>query len=106
MAEKTVDWRFDVPPELSGVLVRKEFEVTPNDDDERLAEFVEVVDESLDDSDANYDLTVDNLEAPGSITVVSQRINTLDDGTQLADLVIDIEDVFGASKYFVKYVKV
>lgn len=47
----------------------------------------------------------DELDVPGTFFIVSQLIRTAPDGSQVVDVVIDVEEVEGAIKYEVRITK-
>lgn len=111
MAEpREIDRRFDVPPQLRWTLQRRDQVTT-----DPLVQQAESVDDSFDasvelisddyDSEFDEDPVDDQLSFPSYINIISQTVNTMPDGTQLVDVVIDIEDIPGADKYEVKIVK-
>lgn len=47
----------------------------------------------------------DELGVPGTFEVISQTLRTAPDGTQVVDVVVDVEDIEGAVKYEVRITK-
>lgn len=47
----------------------------------------------------------DELDVPGTFEIVSQTVRTGPDGSQVVDIVIDVEEVEGAVKYEVRITK-
>lgn len=68
------------------------------------AEDIDVQEDTPEDDDSilDEDAIDDELGVPGSFTIVSQSTRTLPDGTQLVDIVIDVEEVEGAENYQVR----
>lgn len=60
---------------------------------------------SDEDSDLNEDVEDGVLEVPGSFDIVSQTVRTGPDGSQVVDIVIDVEDVDGALNYEIRMTK-
>lgn len=54
---------------------------------------------SDDDSEINEDESGDVLDPPGTFEIISQTVRTAPDGTQVVDVVIDVEEVEGATDY-------
>lgn len=44
------------------------------------------------------------ISAPENLTVISQTIRVLPDGTSVVDVVLDVEEVLGASRYEVRFI--
>lgn len=55
-----------------------------------------------DDSELEEDEVGDELDVPGSFEIVSQTVKTGPDGSQVVDVVIEVEEVPGAVKYEVR----
>lgn len=68
------------------------------------AEDIDIQEDSASDDDSmlDEDSIDDELEVPGGFTIVGQTTRTLPDGTQLVDIVIDVEEVEGAENYQVR----
>lgn len=68
---------------------------------------INIQDETLDDEDSQIDEDEagDILDVPGTYVIVSQTVRTAPDGTQVVDVVIDVEEVEGAEKYEVRITK-
>lgn len=58
-----------------------------------------------DDSELDEDEVGDELGVPGTFEIVEQTVRTAPDGTQVVDIVIDVEEVEGAVKYEVRIAK-
>lgn len=60
--------------------------------------------ETLDDEGSELDENASNdiLEPPGSFEILSQTVRTGPDGTQVIDIVIEVEDMPGATDYDVR----
>lgn len=107
MAEIWTDFdpNLDLPIELVNVkIVRKpDVESTVGDTDAE----IDIQSETLDDDDSiiDEDEPADNLDVPGSFAIISQTIHTGADGTQVVDVVIDVEEVSGAISYDVRISK-
>lgn len=63
--------------------------------------------ETLDDdeSELDEDEVGDELDVPGTFEIVEQIVRTAPDGTQVVDIIIDVEEVEGAVKYEVRITK-
>lgn len=57
------------------------------------------------ESELNEEEIGDELDVPGTFVIVSQTIRTAPDGTQVVDVVAEVEDVEGAVKYEVRITK-
>lgn len=68
---------------------------------------INIQDETLsdEDSDINEESNDDVLAVPSTFDIVSQTVRTGPDGSQVVDIVIDIEDVDGAINYEVRITK-
>lgn len=68
---------------------------------------IDVQSETYDDDSSQQDDEdpADTLDTPSSFTIVSQQIRTGLDGTQVVDIVIEVEDVPGANSYNVRVSK-
>jgi hypothetical protein len=58
-----------------------------------------------DDSQLDEDESSDELDVPGTFVIISQTVRTAPDGSQVVDVVIDVEEVEGAEKYEVRITK-
>jgi hypothetical protein len=58
-----------------------------------------------DDSELDEDYVEDELGVPGVFTIVSQTVRTAPDGTQVIDVVVDVEDIDGAESYELRVTK-
>ena len=58
-----------------------------------------------DESQLDEDDNDEELQVPGTFEIVSQTVRTSPDGSQVIDVVIDVEDVDGAVKYEVRITK-
>lgn len=67
---------------------------------------IDIQEETLsdDDSQLDEDEVGDELDVPGSFTIISQTVRTAPDGNQVIDIVIDVEEVDGAVKYEIRIV--
>lgn len=81
-------------------------------DDERNTSSLDVLPEDedffplTDDDDSNEDLEgEDFLEVPNELVILSQTVRTAPDGTQIVDVVIDVEETSGAADYQVRVTK-
>ena len=63
-------------------------------------------DDGDDDFDGDSGGDEDEPEAPLGIEIVSQTLRTLPDGTQVVDVVVELEDFDGVTDYNVRKVKV
>jgi hypothetical protein len=100
-----LDPNLDLPPDLKNVTFTK-----PTNDEVISGEVgaeIDVQIETLDDDSSiiNEDEPADNLDIPGSFSIVSQTIKTGADGRQVVDVVIDVEEVPGATNYNVRVTK-
>jgi hypothetical protein len=68
---------------------------------------IDIQDDTLNDDDSLLDEDSDDeeLAVPGTYVIVSQTVRTAPDGTQVVDVVIDVEEVDGAEKYEVRITK-
>jgi|SRR6478609_20028 len=68
---------------------------------------IDIQDETLNDDDSLLDEDSDDteLEVPGTYVILSQTVRTAPDGTQVVDVVIDVEEIEGAEKYEVRITK-
>lgn len=57
------------------------------------------------DSELDEEYVGDELDVPGTFEIVSQTVRTGPDGSQVVDIVIDVEEVEGAVKYEVRVTK-
>lgn len=93
------------PPDLKGVTIKEEDTaytpdvVDPNSDPE------EGDDSLVDDSPLDEDDAHDILDPPSDFSIISQTIRTGLDGTQVVDVVIEVEDVEAAMDYEVRITK-
>lgn len=73
---------------------------TPNAD-------IDIQTETLSDeeSELNEDYIEDELAVPGTFEIISQTVRTAPDGSQVIDVVIEVEEVDGAVKYEVRITK-
>ena len=69
----------------------------PSDDFDLDVQLESYEDEASDEPDE--DVPNDILEPPGSFEIVSQTVRTAPDGRQVVDIVIEVEDMPGASDY-------
>ena len=94
------DPNLDLPEDIKnttvGTLSDVESDLPDNGDSD-----INVQDETYDDddSDINQDEVGDLLDPPSSFTVISQTVRTGNDGTQVVDVVIDVEDIAEAIDY-------
>lgn len=68
---------------------------------------IDVQSETLDDDDSaiDEDESGDGLDVPGTFEIISQTVRTAPDGSQVIDIVIDVEEVENAVKYEVRITK-
>lgn len=68
---------------------------------------IDVQEDTLNDDDSQIDEDEidDELGVPGTFSIISQTVRTAPDGTQVVDIVIDVEEVEGAVKYEVRITK-
>jgi hypothetical protein len=59
-----------------------------------------------DDTDDDDDLDEDGLGVPDGFTIVDQQVRTASDGSQVVDVIIEIDDIDGALNYEVRLTKV
>lgn len=57
------------------------------------------------ESELNEEEVGDELAVPGTFEIISQTVRTAPDGSQVVDIVIDVEEVEGAVKYEVRITK-
>ena len=57
------------------------------------------------ESELDEEFVGDELDVPGTFEIVSQTVRTGPDGSQVVDIVIDVEEVEGAVKYEVRVTK-
>lgn len=57
------------------------------------------------DSELDEEFVGDELDVPGTFEIISQTVRTGPDGSQVVDIVIDVEEVEGAVKYEVRITK-
>lgn len=57
------------------------------------------------DSELDEESVEDELDVPGSFEVITQTVRTAPDGSQVVDIVIEVEEVEGAVKYEVRVTK-
>lgn len=60
--------------------------------------------EVVDEGDEGYN--GGGVETPEILGIVSQTIRTKDDGSQVVDVIVEVEDIPGVSKYEVRVAKV
>lgn len=58
-----------------------------------------------DGSDLGEDEVGDQLDVPGTFEIISQTVRIGPDGSQVVDVIIDVEEVQGAVKYEVRMSK-
>lgn len=106
-----VDPNFPLPDELQFavyaedtpvILVGDDAEGEDNDD---AFSDVTVVVESDDNSEILEDESSDELDTPTNIAILSQTVRTGTDGRSVVDVVIQVDEVFGAVKYEVRVTK-
>lgn len=99
------DPNLDIPLDLKNVRVSIRPDVV-NDAPVPDAD-IDVQEDTLEDDESQLDddETDDDLGVPGSYAIVSQTVRTAPDGSQVVDVVIDVEDIEGASKYDVRITK-
>ena len=68
---------------------------------------IDIQDDTLSDDNSllDDDINDDELATPGTYVIISQTVRTAPDGTQVVDVVIDVEEVEGAEKYEVRMTK-
>ena len=68
---------------------------------------IDIQDETLNDDESELDDDYDDEElgVPGTFTIVSQTVHNAPDGSQVVDVVVEVEDVDGAVKYEVRITK-
>lgn len=57
------------------------------------------------ESELDEEFVGDELDVPGTFSIISQTVRTGPDGAQVVDVVIDVEEVEGAVKYEVRITK-
>lgn len=57
------------------------------------------------ESELNEEEVGDELDVPGTFEIISQTVRTSPGGSQVIDVVIDVEEVEGAVKYEVRITK-
>lgn len=95
------DPNFDIPIGLRNAKsVAPVEEESPFDD-------IDIQTETIDDDESSTedDGFDDELEVPGTFEVISQTIRTAADGSQVVDVIIDVEEVEGADKYEIRITK-
>jgi hypothetical protein len=100
-----LDPNLDLPPDLKNI----KFISNPDNNIEMgdATADIDIQSETLDDDDSLTDdeAMVDVLEPPGSFQIISQTIRTGLDGSQVVDVVVEVEDVPGAVSYNVRVSK-
>lgn len=92
-----------IPEGLSGVRIKESDDAVYYAFPEENPDIDEQTDTMYDeDSELDEDAAEDELEVPGHFEVVSQTTRTAPDGSQVVDVVIDVEEVDGASKYEIR----
>lgn len=99
------DPNLDIPIDLKNARVSALPDVTdeiPDPDAD-----IDIQEDTLsdDDSQLDEDESSDELDVPGTFVIVSQTVRTGADGSQVVDVVIDVEEVDGAVKYEVRITK-
>lgn len=97
------DPRLPIPLGLKNVIIKE----LPDDEVPPDLFNSEEWDEGLDDEDSEIDddQIDEELDVPGSFEIISQTIRTAPDGTQVVDVVVDVEEVEGAVNYEVRITK-
>lgn len=95
------DPSFDIPVELKNARIYRDpsMQVIDGADTD-----INIQDETLDEDDSQEDIEEpgDALDTPQSFVVISMTPRTSPEGNQVVDVVIDIEDVPGATDYEVR----
>lgn len=98
------DPRLPIPIGLKNARVKEllddEFAVSEPNEDIDWQEGLDNEDSEIDDDQID-----EELDVPGSFEILSQTIRTAPDGSQVVDVVIDVEEVEGAVKYEVRITK-
>lgn len=93
------DPNLDVPEELKNVRVK----TLPDTQDELPDPNADIDPQddtySDEDSELDDDVNDDELGVPSSFVIISQTVRTAPDGSQVVDVVIDVEEIPGASNY-------
>ena len=100
--DTTVDPRFPVPPAINVIYTTREDIATDESDglDEQVPVSVTIEDPY---GSGTSGTTV--LYPPNYITVVSQTVRVVSGGTQVVDVLLEVEDVQGAASFEVKVAK-
>lgn len=99
------DPNLDIPIGLKNARVSTKPDVTgelPDPDADINIQFETLIDE---DSELDEEEVGDELDVPGTFEIISQTVRTGPDGSQVVDIVIDVEEVEGAVKYEVRITK-
>lgn len=92
------DPNLEPPVELKNVVVKP---TSPDGVDAPPGEEFDAQTETIDDEDSELeeDYSFEVLEPPSEFVILSQTVRTAPDGTQVVDVVIEIEDMPGAVDY-------
>lgn len=99
------DPNLDIPIGLKNARVSTKPDVTeelPDPDADINEQFETLIDE---ESELDEEEVGDELDVPGTFEIISQTVRTGPDGSQVVDIVIDVEEVEGAVKYEVRITK-
>lgn len=99
------DPNLDIPVDLKNARVGVRADVVEDIPDPDAD--IDIQEDTLDDDDSQLDEdeSSDELDVPGTFVIVSQTVRTAPDGSQVVDVVIDVEEVEGAAKYEVRITK-
>lgn len=101
---REIDPNLDLPVELKNVKYVVPAEELDVPDPEAV---IDIQEETLSDDDSELDepFIEQELDAPSSLTIVSQTVRTAPDGRQVVDIVIEVEDIPGALNYELRVTK-
>lgn len=106
--EVVIDPQFYVPEDVTGIRPATTEDLIPDDPDQDYLSGVDYDVEILNDGDVSINDgtgsidTVDVLQTPQTISIVSQTVRFTPDGQSVVDVVIAVEDVLGATNYEVR----
>lgn len=99
---RKIDPNFQLPKELQFAVYSEE---TGNVLVGDTAEGDTDIDVGVDSDDIDEDESSDELDVPAILGIVSQTVRAGADGRTVVDVVLSVEDVFGATKYDVRVSK-
>lgn len=108
MADKEIDPRFFLPPNVTGVTYSGRSEISSDAPIQDSTDTIITVDYTTDDSVGEAPSGFedeDRLLPPDSITVISQTARVVSGGATVVDIVIDVEDAPRVSQYEVRVTK-